>query len=68
MEKDKVNDEVVSFCYDDESLQVIDVKGLSFATCPLRLIDYTFIKTDVWRFSHIQQTQKDKSGINYPFY
>ena len=54
MEKDKVNDEVVSFCYDDESLQVIDVKGLSFATCPLRLIDYTCIKTDVWRFSHIQ--------------
>ena len=38
IEKDQVKNEVVCCYFDEESLQVIDVKDLEFAICPLRLI------------------------------
>ena len=38
MEKDKAENEVMCCYFDKGSLQVIDVKDLEFATCPLRLI------------------------------
>ena len=38
IEKDKDKNEVWCCYYDKVSLQVIDVKDLKFATCPLKLI------------------------------